>query len=243
MNRVNRRFISSEYGVFAAHVQTHWACAGGLWQAHEPITKGIYRRYLGLSCIAQILTEASMRNAYVRALPEAAYLGIVLALRSCQSTCSVVLRQTIELALRHIYFETHPVEYSWAQKRDGYREMDFVALMEYLKKTDEVEALPGSAQLLATISDWYARLSRYAHLHNGSYMGFPGINQPQTDVDLSLLRNASESLWPQLIVLLAVFQPDCFVKASAAEQRLVRDALSTPLKRAVASYFRRISLS
>ena len=232
-----------EYDVFAEHLHTHWGCATDLWQAHEPTIKGIYRRYLALSCVAQILSDGSKRNAYVRALPEAGYLAMVLALRSCQSACSVLLRQTIELSLRHIYFDTHPVEYSWVQKRDGYRDLDFVGVMEYLKKTDEIELLQGSAQILATICDWYARLSRYTHLHNGSYMGFPGINEAQTEVDLSLLRHASESLWPQLILLLCVFHADCFLKASAAEQKLVRDALGTPLKRALASYFREISLS
>jgi hypothetical protein len=120
--------------------------------------------------------------------------------------------------------------------------MNFAAIIDYLKQTEELGVLPGAEGILSTISDWYARLSRFTHLHNANYMGFPTINQPSsTDVDLSLLQKASESLWLALLVLLVVFFTDGFLNASPAEQKLVRDALGTPLRRMVAEYLRKIA--
>jgi hypothetical protein len=167
----------------------------------------------------------------VLAIPEAAYLAIILALRDLQNTSSVLLRQGIELVLKHIFFATHPTEYRWAQRRDGYRELGFQYLIDYLNRTDELHLFSGSEDLTNKITDWYSRLSRHVHVYSRTYMKFSKVKAKVTNnPDLSLLRDASNALWPRLALLLCLFSPSRFDSATHIEKRLISDAFGPHLR-------------
>jgi len=114
------------------------------WGVHELSLKpvqsnlvSVYRQYLGLACLTTILSQRAPRNDYVRAVPEVSYLSMILAVKGLENSASVLLRQSIELALKHVFFSSHPVEFDWSLRRPGYREISFQFLLDYLRKTEE----------------------------------------------------------------------------------------------------------
>ena len=61
---------------------------------------------------------------------EAGQLTLIMGMKGLENTWCVLLRQSIELALKHIYFASHPVEYQWALSREDYRDLTFQSLLE-----------------------------------------------------------------------------------------------------------------
>jgi len=152
---------------------------------------------------------------------------MVLALKGLDNPSCVLLRQSIELALKHVYFLTHPTEHAWATTREGYRALTFQHLIEYVRKTDEYRQAISDDLLGCKLADWYGRLSRHVHVQNKGVMKYSaeGRRIVGTLDDLKLLDQRSKNVWPLLMQLLVIFQRDKILRASDIEKRLIRQGL------------------
>ncbi len=178
------------------------------------------------------------RNEYIYGLIEAGYLSIILTLKGVENPSCVLLRQSIELVLKHIYFSNHPVEYEWAQSREGFRDITFQYLIEYLGRCDERKNLDPSNNICDLLNEWYGKLSRYVHIHNKGFMSYSKIGsafRPYDEVVDQLVERPRE-IWPLLIALLIAFFPNRYARASATEKKFMVYALPANRKAEVNRY-------
>jgi len=245
VNRILQNFIGDAYSQLEVDLVSNWAVDGGQLRSFSAILKGIAKRQLSFSCAATVSGLRSKRNEYAWGLIEASYLSMVVAVKGMENCACGLLRQTIELTLKHIYFATHPVEYGWALTRESYKALNFQALLEYVKSTDEYREFSkcGNSNLSEGIEERFAVLSRHVHVQNKRFMSYRQM-RTERKVDGVLLRRVGSltaSLWPSLTVMLVIFFPDRFVRAHEIEKRLIRSTFSHQVKQALAGYLRRRS--
>ena len=183
------------------------------------------------------------RNEYIYDAIEAAQMSLVLALKGLSNPGLVAARQTIELVLKHVFFASHPIEYSWARTRLDYRELTFSALLEFIKRTDEWHACDFSGNLVEAVNHWYAICSRHVHVHNRRFSNYGGVShravQPS---DLDEFNSISAQLWPALGAMLVIFSSGRFARASVIEQRLIRKGLTQRYDKPIRQHLRSLSV-
>jgi len=225
MNRILQNFCRDAYHDFENELMSNWAVDTSKLANFAPVTKAIHKRQLSLACVATITGLRVPRNDYAKELVEASYLSLILAIKGLENCACVLLRQSIELSLKHIYFATHPVEYGWVAVREGYREPSFQALLEYVKKTDEYQKFlkASNYDLCKVVEEQFGVLSRYVHMQSKRFMSYKRMNLGRR-IDGTILNKhdiLTACLWPSLNTMLVVFFPARFERASGSEKRLI----------------------
>ena len=243
MNKILQNFYRDAYHAFEGELISNWAVDANQLVNFASVVKPIYKRQLSLACVATIAGLRAPRNEYAKELVEASYLSLVLGVKGLENCACVLVRQSIELALKHIYFAMHPVEYGWAATREGYREPHFHALLEYVKRTDEYrEFLTASSfDLCERIDEKFGVLSRYVHMQSKRFMSYRRMNVTRR-IDATILRrydSVTAFLWPSLTTMLLVFFSARFDRARESEKRLIRSILPNELKVGLGRYMRK----
>jgi len=218
-------FHKEQYDIFRNNLTSIWAIDESKLTEWAPNLKPIHKKFLSFACAASIVGHRMKRNEYVVSAVEAGNLSIVLSLKGLQNPAFVLLRQSIELILKHIYFLQHPVEYSWAQSRIDYKELSFQFLLKYLKRTDEYMLLSNNQQFVIAdrVEYSYHILSRYVHVHSKAFMGYKTLAKP---IGIKMLKKLNENikeLWPILSLILIAFSKNKFIQSSMLEQRAIRN--------------------
>ena len=161
-----------------------------------------------------------------------------MAVKGLDNPTFVLLRQTIELALKHIFFSTHPVEYRWASKRLDYKELTFQNLIEYLIRTEEFRNYNGNQIIYQKLTDKHSVLSRYVHVHNKDFIKYRKVGRlkSQSGTVVPSLLKESKELWPLLVIILLIHFPQRFHKSSALEQDIIKKPIPRSLLRNLNKY-------
>lgn len=168
---------------------------------------------------------------------------IALAVKGLENPACVLLRQCVELVLKHIYFTSHPVEYGWARLRNDYREQSFQYLIEYLSRTNECRSIKLSPNPCERLNLWYGILSRHVHVQNIGFMGYKTVtsaHQPDINV-IKRLEEKSKEMWPLLTILLIAFSPRKYLTSSEIEKRLMRYPIPRGLRAKLDDYLNRVA--
>lgn len=243
MNRTFGEFFEGQYAQFRRETVSHWAIDKKYIDQLDFELKPIYKRYLSISCAATVVGHRARRNEYVEGAVEVSHLCIVLALKGLENSACVLLRQSIELILKHIFFSKHPVEYEWVTSHEGYRELTFQKLLDYLSITPEHEIIEPDNLFRNKLNEWFAVLSRYVHIHSCRFMGYRQIGRvygPNEEI-LKKLNKRTKEIWPLLTAMLVAYFPRCYFAASALEQRLIRSCLSKELRQRIVKHLYGIS--
>jgi hypothetical protein len=240
MSRTLSEVHKEHYEEFYSNLATVWSIEKKSLGTWAPLIKPLHKKILSLSCAASVIGGNTKSSEYIYNIAEASHLSLVLSLKGLQSPAYVLLRQTIELALKHIYFLTHPTEYSWTLTRIDYKELTFQYLIEYLKKTDEYRLLAkdriNNLDISECISYCYHILSRYVHVHSKDFMGYKTLTTEMGVAALKKLDESTKELWPSLLIVLTIFSPSLFIDASVLEQKLIRYALPQKYKDLLNTY-------
>ena len=237
-------FCRTQYQEFCALINSDWGVSDAHINVISPRLKAIHRRFLAIACTASIASYRRPRGEYAASIIDGCQLAIVLSAKGAENSVRVLLRQSVELALKHIYFVDHPVEYSWAQTRADYRQPTFQGLLEYLKRTEEMRKIDAGQDIANQITSDYAKLSRYVHVKNRKFHSFSPIraaNRSKVVDTVNKMDAQTSTLWPALIVLLTVFSERAYTKASQLEKRLVRSGMKAAYKSSFDRYLRSLS--
>ena len=240
MTTPQQRFYKEQYEGFKREMLCPWGVDAGDLASLEARLKPIHKRYLALGCAATVVGHRAKRNEYAEAIIEAGYLTLVLSVKGLENSSCVLLRQCIELVLKHIYFAWHPVEHQWASSREDYRDLTFQYLLDYLRRTDEYKSLSPRDQIGERLNFWFGALSRYVHVHSKRFVQYKEVGKsfgPRRDV-VERTAQRTKQLWPLLVVLLVGYFPDKYFRASALEQTLIKSVLPKDLRDVLNGYLR-----
>lgn len=243
MSRELQQFTRTQYAEFGEDLSKGWGVPPNVIASVDSQIKSLHKRYLGLANLATVLGQSGQRADYINAIPEVGYLSLVLILKGLENPSFVLMRQTIELVLKHIYFSTHPVEYSWSATRLSYREITFQFLLDYLRKSDELQKLSIGVDLVQKIETEFHVLSRYVHVHSDSFIRFSQFSG-HAKVHIQPMRafeERSRELWPRLIILMISFFPHQFSGANLIEQKLIQSALTSDLRTSLSQHLKAIA--
>lgn len=232
MSKPLDEFVKIRYLEFSKAVVDNWGIDRKELLEVEGEFKPIFKRYLSLGCIATLVGEKRSRNEYAQSLIEASQLCLVLGLKGLENVCCVILRQSIELVLKHIYFSTHPVEYEWVTFHEGYRDLTFQKLLDFWIITPEYRALDPDKAIYTLVNEWFGVLSRHVHVHSKKYIGYKQVSVRHL-VDITGVRKLNDrtkKIWPLLTIILAGQFPKSFLNASVIEKRLIRNFLPNKFK-------------
>ena len=128
------------------------------------------------------------------------------------------------LVLKDIFFRSHPLEYSWAQSREDYKDLTFQFLLEFVRRTDECRKDALAATLCDRLNYWYGALSRHVHVHSACFMGYrsAGTRYRPDASHLTKLDERTAETWPILTLMLILFNPERYQRASLVERRLIQ---------------------
>ena len=227
MSKLLDDFVKTRYSEFSQAVVDNWGIDSKELFKVEGEFKPIFKRYLSLGCVATLLGERRRRNEYIQSLIEASQLCLVLGLKGLENACCVILRQSIELILKHIYFSTHPVEYEWVTFHEGYRDLTFQKLLDFWIITPEYRALDPDKSVYTLVNEWFSVLSRHVHIHSKNFIGYKQVNLGHW-IDITGLRKLNDrtkEIWPLLTIILVGQFPKSFFNASVVERRLIRNFL------------------
>jgi len=242
MSRTLSQFLRDDYINFRDQLVSIWAVDGQQLKRLEDELKPIHKRYLALACIATIVGYRAKRSEYLEGVVEASYLCLVLSVKGLENPACVLLRQSIELVLKHIYFSSHPVEYEWACTREDYRDLTFQKLIEYLGRTKECQNFKGD--ICVKLNEWFGVLSRHVHVHSGSFMGYSTIGstyQPKREI-IKKLSERTKEIWPLLTAILIVHFTRRYFKTNIIEQQLIKSTLPRKLRNQVDKYLSEVSI-
>ena len=197
--------------------------------------KWIYDEYLSLACAATAAGYRSERNECAEGVVEVGQLAILLSLKGLENPSCVLLRQSIELTLKQVYFKTHPTEYSWAQKRPDFRGLTFSRLIEYFRMTDEYKLVSDTKSICDELNHWYGVLSRHVHVHSRGFLGYSqaGTGYLPRIRDISRLTTRTSDIWPCLVSVFVLFYKPKYMKASWLEQKLISRGLPREVKQRI----------
>jgi hypothetical protein len=229
VSREVSQFYRERFQEFRSDLTVSWAIRQETLTPLDVTLRTIHRRYLGVACVATLVAQNSPRNDYVRALPEVTFLAAVLAIKGLENPGSVLLRQSIELVLKHIYFASHPVEFQWSLNRLGYREISFQFLLDYIRKTDESNVFPQMNGLLDRVDRLFHEFSRFVHVHSRRFIPYRTFQSVTTANSscVAMLGTRTRELWPLLISLLIIYFPTRFTHANLSERRIISSSLGT----------------
>jgi hypothetical protein len=228
-----------EYSAFKTRLFDEWAVNVDKAPAIDEIAKRLHKHYLSIACSSRILGERSKRNEYILGIPEAAYVAMIVALRGMRNPASVLLRQCIELALKHVYFSSHPIEYEWTLCSIDYKELTFQFLIDYWTRTIQYKEI-GGASLYSKLQSEFSTLSRYVHVHSKKFMGYAAmpIDSSGTYDVVKTFSAASARVWPPLTMLLIANAPQKYLRASTTERRIIRNVLPAQIRVGLDNYIR-----
>lgn len=237
---VLQRFLRDEYAHFRDHLASAWAVGSKDLEALDASMKPLHKRYLALACAATVVARRTKRNEYAEGVVEASHLALVLAAKGLENPSSVLLRQCIELVLKHIYFASHPVEHSWASAREDYRDLSFQKLLEYVRRTDECRRWLPDEGVCQRLDYWFSALSRHVHVQSKGFMGYSKVGSAHRPC-LETVRRFDErtkELWPLLTLLLVVYFPRQYLRASVQEGKVITGSLPKDLRGIVSRFLR-----
>jgi len=238
MNRELERFFREQYSVFREGLIKRWGVSEKQINDLDWRLKPIHKRYLSLACLATVIGSNAKRSEYIEGVIEVNHLSLVLAAKGLENPACVLLRQSIELVLKHIYFSTHAVEYGWALTREDYRDLTFQSLLEYLNRTDEFGKLVNAREISVKINEWFGVLSRHVHVHSKGFLGYSKINsayKPRVEI-IDKFDIATKNIWPALMIVLIINNPEKYSKATIMEQYLIRNGLTNILRNKLDNY-------
>jgi hypothetical protein len=231
VNKELQVFCQKRFAEFKQHTIDCWGIAAPMFASVEKDLKSLHKQHFGLTTLCAMLSDGNDRGIYLASVPEVTELAIILTLKGLSNSSYVLMRQCIELALKHIFFSTHPVEFHWSQTREGYKEIGFQFLLDYLRKTDEYGENGVKWNLITDIEADFHRFSRYVHVQNASFMAFV---QPTSSI-AEISRQASSfalhgrALVSRLCFLLALFFRQEINRSQANEIALIKNAVYSPL--------------
>lgn len=242
MTRELARFYKDRYAEFSVDLIQTWGIHEQKILGVDAALRTIYRRYLALACLTAILSQGGQRKDYIKGVSEVSYLGVVLAMKGLENPSCVLLRQSIELVLKHIYFAYHPVEYRWLATRPGYRAISFQFLFDYLKSTDEYSIFPASSLLLNEIERQFGVLSRFVHMHSRSFIPYTKTTlAPANSTAVNSLAQRTRELWPLFMCVLIAHFPAKFLSANKNERSLIVGGLGKAWHNRVKNYLRSLA--
>lgn len=231
MNKELQKFCRDQFLQFREHLFNQWGFQGQAFSGIESDLKSLHKQHLGLSTLCFALTDQNDRGVYLAAVPEATELAMILTAKGLCNSAYVLMRQCIELTLKHIYFSTHPVEFQWSQTREGYREIGFQFLLDYLRKTDELSHVTSEFDLIADIEGDFHRFSRYVHAHSPQFMAFVPLDQTPEKIAAQTASFAKQTrhLVSRLCFLLGLYFHQEINRAQANEVALIKNAVQGTL--------------
>ena len=238
MGTTLEKFYKYQLTDFKKILNTGWSVGGAYIKTIEPRLKPIHKRYLSLACLSTVIGYRSQRNEYVEGVVETAHLSLIMAIKGIENPTCVLLRQTIELVLKHIYFSTHHVEYAWVQSRENFREINFQLLLEYIRKTDEYRNFYSNDEICIKINEKFGVLSRYVHVHHKGFMGYSktaSFYRSNYNI-IKKLEELTKEIWPRLTALLLIFFPQKYYSASALEKKIIRNSMPKSLLKKIDNY-------
>lgn len=234
MSKTLQLFQKEEYAKFRESLLFDWSIEASKLNIWETKVKPIHKYYLSLACAATIVGKRLKHKEYSHSIVEASHMSIVLTLKGLQNPACVLLRQIIELSLKHVFFLSHQVEYSWTINRLDYKDLTFQGLLEYLGRTDQHKLIKKNGlDICKTISEQYQILSRSVHVHNQNFMAYKVPSSKTGLKSLTDLERQTKTLWTCISILLLIFYPQKYHKASAIEQRLIKSNMSKGQKEAL----------
>ena len=194
--------------------------------------KSAYKRYLAFATLCYILASDDARSSYIKSAAEAYLLSLVMIAKGLENPAHVLMRQSLEMSLKHIYFSTHPVEYKWAQNKINYREVNFQFLLDYLRKSDELDIYKSKDLLITKIEEHFHLLSRYVHAHNIQFTSFSSedYNLPSNAKSFERISKQAGELASLSIIILISFFRQKFFASQENEKSLIRSALLSNYK-------------
>lgn len=234
MSKTLQLFQKEEYDKFKKSLLSDWSIEDPKLTSWEQKIKPIHKHYLSLACAATIVGQRINHKEYSHSIVEASHMSIVLTLKGLKNPAYVLLRQIIELSLKHIYFLSHPVEYSWTINRLDYRDLTFQGLLEYLGRTDQHKLIKKNGlDICDALAAQYPTLSRYVHVHSQKFMAYKAPSIASGLKSLTDLEMQTKSFWTHATILLLIFYPQKYLNASASEQRLIKSCMSKEQKEAL----------
>ena len=237
-------FCRTQYRDFCTLITTEWGVSPAHLNLVSPRLKAIHRRYLATACAASIASYRRKRGEYAASIIDGCQLAIVLSAKGAENSVRVLLRQSIELTLKHIYFVDHPVEYGWVQTREDCRQPTFQFLLEYIRQTEEFGKIDAGERIINQITSDHAVLSRYVHVQNRKFQSFLPIKRANRNEVLDTVNKLlalASTLWPAIILLLIVYSERGYTQASQMEKRLIRSGLSDAYRHSFDRYLRSLS--
>jgi hypothetical protein len=231
-----------EYSGFRAKLISEWRIGADFLSRFDEKLKPIHRRYISFACAAAVVSDKTKRNEYAKGAIEAGYLSLAMAIKGLENPACVLLRQCVELVLKHIYFSSHPIEYSWVRLRDDYREQSFQYLIDYLSRTSECKEIGLSPNPCERLNVWYGILSRHVHVHSMGFMGYMSVSSGRR-LDISVIKRLDErskEVWPLLTILFIIYAPNRYFRASEIEKRLIRMTVPRGIRTRLDLYLRRL---
>ena len=245
MNNILSRYSNEQYAYFRGELEKKWGIAGSSLKSHDARLKGIYRRYLSLACAATIVGRKTRAREYLDGVIEVCYLAQVLAVKGLENPMFVLLRQSIELVLKYIFFMFHPVEFHWAATREGYRDINFQLLLEFVKQTEEHKEFSKFSNLAEEINKIYSIMSKHVHVLNRGFMRYNKIGSsflPNATI-LKKFDATTKELWPILIKLMIIYFPDKYHNAQDIERKLIMNSFKKQARGFTHKYLSRYSKS
>lgn len=245
MNRILSRFCDDQFAAFKKDLIGDWGVEAKTIDALAAELKPIHKQQLALACLATAIGRHAVRGDYISSISEVSYLALVLAAKGNENSAYVLLRQLIELVLKHVFFSTHPVEYGWAATREGYREVTFQFLLDYLRKTDESHRFGAMEEVCIRLEHLFGTLSRYVHVHSKLFMVHSGKKRDAAlrQVAIRSVRAKTQQLWPLLLEILIIHFPAKYLRANSVEQALIRLAIPKVAGVRVKTYLKKLSVS
>lgn len=237
MNNTLARFLRDEYQEFCTCL-TAWGVDEETIREISERLKPVHKKFISVSCAATVLSFRLPRSEYIKSLVGVNQLAIVLAIKGAENPMSVLLRQAIELVLKHIYFLTHPTEYQWTKTRDNFRELSFQSLLDYLCRLDEFKQFEGGKRIQENLTHSYSVLSRYVHVHSKKFNTYDPNEKLGATATLDKLVNVTDVLWPSLTTLLLLVSSHQYHAASSLEQSIILSSLPNDLRRDVKKHLR-----
>lgn len=233
MSRELSGFLGREFNKTLKGLRTTWSVNPSVLIGCRSDLKRLHSSYLAMECLAGIVSGRRPRNEYIAAVGETSNLAIVLALKGLENPAVCLLRQSVELVLKDVYFTTHPTEYQWTQDSTAYKEVTAHFLFDYLHRVLDMVQLPESDDLCKTLNREYHILCRYVHVHSKDFLKYGPRRRSTAASSMAAFAKTKEralKLWPLLIVVLLACHIPEYLRSSIIERELIQHALPKELK-------------
>lgn len=245
MNKELRKFCITEFVNFENELANSWSIERSKLSKMAEHLKRAHKSYLAFATLCHTITLENERSSYIKSAPEACLLSLAMITKGLENSSHVMMRQCIELTLKNIYFFNHPVEYKWSQNRINYREINFQFLLDYLRKSDEMDLYEKKEDLILRIEEHFHILSRYVHVHNIQFASFSTTDFSTKD-NISSLKKCADAICEILALLISInvafFLPQ-FLSSQSNEQALVKAGAVPPFDSHLKDLLKKNSIS